>query len=295
MTTSSVTGIQGRREAGSCLRPSGSGAADATRRLSRRRWPPTGEARSHRPGGLGPPGPARAHGIEILYHASNMFPIEAPMTERAPTTRVPFAHGLALQGSINLRPWARKERTCSCSSARRRQGRRARRPQGAIARDRPQVQGHRAARTDHEGRRRHRAPRHALYYLYFGESRGGRSRRGRGSSRWVFLRGSRTDARLPGPVALVCERPDAVLDIPTAFVGRTTCSRGSPIASRRVRRLGGGGPVDRGYRPARCAVSTSDGQFVRDLVGAAGFEPTTTSPPDWCATRLRHAPTGVEV
>ena len=27
------------------------------------------------------------------------------------------------------------------------------------------------------------------------------------------------------------------------------------------------------------------------LVGAAGFEPTTTSPPDWCATRLRHAPT----
>jgi hypothetical protein len=27
------------------------------------------------------------------------------------------------------------------------------------------------------------------------------------------------------------------------------------------------------------------------MVGAAGFEPTTTSPPDWCATRLRHAPT----
>ena len=34
---------------------------------------------------------------------------------------------------------------------------------------------------------------------------------------------------------------------------------------------------------------------ARKLVGAAGFEPTTTSPPDWCATRLRHAPTGVEV
>ena len=31
-----------------------------------------------------------------------------------------------------------------------------------------------------------------------------------------------------------------------------------------------------------------------NLVGAAGFEPTTTSPPDWCATRLRHAPTGPE-
>src|SRR3954462_6508461 len=29
---------------------------------------------------------------------------------------------------------------------------------------------------------------------------------------------------------------------------------------------------------------------ARSLVGAAGFEPTTTSPPDWCATRLRHAP-----
>src|SRR6185312_14542240 len=33
---------------------------------------------------------------------------------------------------------------------------------------------------------------------------------------------------------------------------------------------------------------------ARKLVGAAGFEPTTTSPPDWCATRLRHAPTNPE-
>jgi hypothetical protein len=34
-----------------------------------------------------------------------------------------------------------------------------------------------------------------------------------------------------------------------------------------------------------------EGPFhARYLVGAAGFEPTTTSPPDWCATRLRHAP-----
>ena len=39
-----------------------------------------------------------------------------------------------------------------------------------------------------------------------------------------------------------------------------------------------------------------EGRFrAEDMVGAAGFEPTTTSPPDWCATRLRHAPTGVEV
>ena len=29
------------------------------------------------------------------------------------------------------------------------------------------------------------------------------------------------------------------------------------------------------------------------MVGAAGFEPTTPSPPDWCATRLRYAPTRV--
>ena len=27
------------------------------------------------------------------------------------------------------------------------------------------------------------------------------------------------------------------------------------------------------------------------MVGAAGFEPTTPSPPDWCAARLRHTPT----
>jgi hypothetical protein len=26
------------------------------------------------------------------------------------------------------------------------------------------------------------------------------------------------------------------------------------------------------------------------MVGVAGFEPTTTSPPDWCATRLRYTP-----
>src|SRR5690349_17299788 len=32
-----------------------------------------------------------------------------------------------------------------------------------------------------------------------------------------------------------------------------------------------------------------------ELVGARGFEPPTTSPPDWCATRLRHAPTRRQV
>lgn len=29
---------------------------------------------------------------------------------------------------------------------------------------------------------------------------------------------------------------------------------------------------------------------IENMVGVAGFEPTTTSPPDWCATRLRYTP-----
>ena len=28
----------------------------------------------------------------------------------------------------------------------------------------------------------------------------------------------------------------------------------------------------------------------KEMVGTAGFEPTTTTPPVWCATRLRYAP-----
>ena len=50
--------------------------------------------------------------------------------------------------------------------------------------------------------------------------------------------------------------------------------------------------------PRRHRIRADSALGVRlngDLVGAAGFEPTTTSPPDWCATRLRHAPTGAEV
>ena len=31
------------------------------------------------------------------------------------------------------------------------------------------------------------------------------------------------------------------------------------------------------------------------LVGTTGFEPVTTTPPVWCATRLRYAPKRVEV
>lgn len=30
------------------------------------------------------------------------------------------------------------------------------------------------------------------------------------------------------------------------------------------------------------------------MVGAAGFEPTTPTPPAWCATRLRYAPNKVD-
>ena len=30
--------------------------------------------------------------------------------------------------------------------------------------------------------------------------------------------------------------------------------------------------------------------WCRKMVGTAGFEPATTTPPVWCATRLRYAP-----
>ena len=73
--------------------------------------------------------------------------------------------------------------------------------------------------------------------------------------------------------------------------------------------------LDQGRRPGDCPddpwrpehallATTSEGPGdetlrasvrARKVVGAAGFEPTTTSPPDWCATRLRHAPTRCRV
>ena len=31
------------------------------------------------------------------------------------------------------------------------------------------------------------------------------------------------------------------------------------------------------------------------MVGTTGFEPVTTTPPVWCATRLRYAPERIEV
>ena len=32
----------------------------------------------------------------------------------------------------------------------------------------------------------------------------------------------------------------------------------------------------------------------KKMVGTAGFEPATTTPPVWCATRLRYAPIGAK-
>ena len=45
-------------------------------------------------------------------------------------------------------------------------------------------------------------------------------------------------------------------------------------------------------RATASAMSRASQAFK--LVGAAGFEPTTTTPPVWCATRLRYAPDGVD-
>ncbi len=70
-------------------------------------------------------------------------------------------------------------------------------------------------------------------------------------------------------------------------LGGVTGHRGRAGAGRIEPNVGAGICTRRG-----CDVRPINAQ---DMVGAAGFEPTTTSPPDWCATRLRHAPTGVEV
>ena len=71
------------------------------------------------------------------------------------------------------------------------------------------------------------------------------------------------------------------------------CDGGATSARTRERaRMRGTGPVASSAAPVRHRPSSeaSNRGYV-ELVGAAGFEPTTTSPPDWCATRLRHAPT----
>src|SRR3546814_11720423 len=40
----------------------------------------------------------------------------------------------------------------------------------------------------------------------------------------------------------------------------------------------------------KAASAAGQGGFLDMMVGAAGFEPTTPTPPVWCATRLRYAP-----
>ena len=44
------------------------------------------------------------------------------------------------------------------------------------------------------------------------------------------------------------------------------------------------------YRGEGLTVSTFG--KGKKMVGTAGFEPATTTPPVWCATRLRYAPNG---
>ena len=51
------------------------------------------------------------------------------------------------------------------------------------------------------------------------------------------------------------------------------------------------GRTDLRYSVRKQKAGPKAGFVINEVVGAAGFEPTTTSPPDWCATRLRHAPT----
>src|SRR5262245_44729705 len=68
---------------------------------------------------------------------------------------------------------------------------------------------------------------------------------------------------------------------------RPTCAQGGTAAVGR--RAGCGQSATRSSKPRRGRLAAA--YETEELVGAAGFEPATTSPPDWCATRLRHAPT----
>jgi hypothetical protein len=130
--------------------------------------------------------------------------------------------------------------------------------------------------------------------------RSGRSRRGpagSGSGRRSWLDPNEAERHEFGPAgygaavvpswpramtATLCVRAD-----PGPFGGQGSILRMCTISSSIRARM---------MLPADRAWTSGEGQFVREiLVGAAGFEPTTTSPPDWCATRLRHAPTACSV
>lgn len=44
------------------------------------------------------------------------------------------------------------------------------------------------------------------------------------------------------------------------------------------------------WRQVRRKIAKTKLAECRKMVGTAGFEPATTTPPVWCATRLRYAP-----
>jgi hypothetical protein len=93
-----------------------------------------------------------------------------------------------------------------------------------------------------------------------------------------------------GPAADVRSRPaTATKRSPIARAVQITHRRLGPCADdTETPRLGS--PVDTGLIPTDTREPARRPVLAEELVGAAGFEPTTTSPPDWCATRLRHAP-----
>jgi hypothetical protein len=92
--------------------------------------------------------------------------------------------------------------------------------------------------------------------------------------------------RLPCRPAPSTTRTADRVDVPRYL--SESCGDHSPL---------GRSPVNPQLLPAqlRHDAPALDRFHARMLVGAAGFEPTTTSPPDWCATRLRHAPTRARV
>ena len=45
-----------------------------------------------------------------------------------------------------------------------------------------------------------------------------------------------------------------------------------------------------GFRCSALKLNENTVAQAGELVGTTGFEPVTTTPPVWCATRLRYAP-----
>jgi len=60
--------------------------------------------------------------------------------------------------------------------------------------------------------------------------------------------------------------------------------RGEPVNARKLC-LRAGNPTSK-----TCKSKNRQKAVFANMVGTAGFEPATTTPPVWCATRLRYAP-----